>query len=265
MLFTMKEKIFNIFIKFIRFTHEARNALANESKFKRYVSRVALISGIVSVFFVFIGFGEILDFYSLSAVFQWFLVTPMIIWFLASKVFESIILLQTKLIHFMGYGSLYTIIIFIITLAFNPKILSHSTLELFVQDFEIVNSMIIPTLIATFFWSLCSCFATTKIAITGNAILTGIVTLLRETVLYASTFYDYSPKISAKMEENMSTVELELYSLIYQEKIASAVGSALNTFALPAIIILGFATIVCLLKDYVEKEYLTSECDIGEK
>lgn len=265
MLFTMKEKIFNIFIKFIIFTHEARNALVNESKFKRYVSRVALISGIVSVFFVFIGFGEMLDFYSLSAVFQWFLVIPMIIWFLASKVFESIILLQTKLIHFIGYGSLYTIIIFIITLAFNPKILSHSTLELFVQDFEIVNSMIIPTLIATFFWSLCSCFATTKIAITGNAILTGIVTLLRETVLYASTFYDYSPKISAKMEENMSTVELELYSLIYQEKIASAVGSALNTFALPAIIILGFATIVCLLKDYVEKEYLTSECDIGEK
>lgn len=156
----------------------------------------------------------------------------------------------------MGYGSLYTVIIFIITFIFNPKILSHSTLELFVQDFEIVNSMLIPTLVATLFWSLCSCFATTKIAITGNAILTGFITLLREIALYASAFYDYSPKISAKMEENMSTVELELYSLIYQEKIASAVDSAINTFALPPIIILGFATIVCVLKDYVEKEYI---------
>lgn len=265
MLFTMKEKIFNIFIKFIRFTHEARNALANESKFKRYVSRVALISGIVSVFFVFIGFGEILDFYSLSAVFQWFLVTPMIIWFLASKVFESIILLQTKLIHFMGYGSLYTIIIFIITLVFNPKILSRSTLELFVQDFEIVNSMLIPTLVATLFWSLCSCFATTKIAITGNAILTGFITLLREIALYACAFLNHSPKISTTMEENLTTVELELYSLIYQEKMASAVDSAINTFALPAITVLGVATIVSLIKDYVETEYMTPNGDIGGK
>ena len=67
------------------------------------------------------------------------------------------------------------------------------------------------------------------------------------------------------MEENMSTVELELYSLIYQEKMASAVDSAINTFALPAITVLGVATIVSLIKDYVETEYMTPKGDIGGK
>ena len=261
----MEEKVFNIFIKFIKLTDRARNALVKESKFKRYVSKIASISLILSFFSLIIFFCVITEFDDLPSFFQWILVIPIIVWFLASKVFDSIVLLPTKLIHFMGYGSLYTVIIFIITFIFNPKILSHSTLELFVQDFEIVNSMLIPTLVATLFWSLCSCFATTKIAITGNAILTGFITLLREIALYASAFYDYSPKISAKMEENMSTVEFELYSLIYQEKMASAVDSAINTFSLPAITVLGVATIVSLIKDYVETEYMTPKGDIGGK
>lgn len=265
MLFTMKKKILNGFIKFIKLTDRARNALVNDSKLKSYVSKIALVSQILYFFSFIIFFFVIIKFDDLSSFFQWILVIPMSIWFLASKAFKDFTLLSTKLIHFMGYGSLYTVIIFIITLVFNPKILSRSTLELFVQDFEIVNSMLIPTLVATLFWSLCSCFATTKIAITGNAILTGFITLLREIALYASAFYDYSPKISAKMEENMSTVELELYSLIYQEKMASTVDSAINTFALPAITVLGVATIVSLIKDYVEAEYMTPKDDIGGK
>lgn len=259
----MKEKILNMFIKFIEFTDKTRNRL-NNAKDKNYnMPKTLVILFICSTSIICIV--EFLQLYKLPS-FLWVIMSiPVIagiVWIVATKVFKTSILLPTKLIHFIVYGSLYTIIIFMITLVINPKILSSSTLDLFVQDFEIVNSMLIPTLVATLFWSLCSCFATTKIAITGNAILTGFITLLREIALYACAFLNHSPKISTKMEENLTTVELELYSLIYQEKMASAVDSAINTFALPAITVLGIATIVSLIKDYVETEYMTPKDDI---
>ena len=40
-----------IVIKFIKLTDRARNALVKESKFKRYVSKIASISLILSFFF----------------------------------------------------------------------------------------------------------------------------------------------------------------------------------------------------------------------
>ena len=151
MLFTMKEKIFNIFIKFIKLTDRTRNALVNDSKLKSYVSKIALVSQILYFFSFIIFFFVIIKFDDLSSFFQWILVIPMSIWFLASKAFKDFTLLSTKLIHFIVDGSLYTIIIFIITFVFNPKILSRSTLELFIQDFEIVNSMLSPHLLPLFF------------------------------------------------------------------------------------------------------------------
>ena len=161
----------------------------------------------------------------------------------------------TKLSHFMFYGTCYSLGIFGIFSMLNYKLLTPDMIASFTRDFQLVNSMII-TLAATFFWSICSCFATTKIAIAGNAILTGIVTLLREIALVAFAFYNHIPNISTQLEENLSLAELGLYSLIHQEMRASAVDTAINTFALPPIIILGFASIVCVLKDYVEKEYI---------
>ena len=79
---------------------------------------------------------------------------------------------------------------------------------------------------------------------------------MREIALVAFAFYNHIPNISTQLEENLSLAELGLYSLIYQEMKASAVDTAINTFALPPIIILGCATIICVLKDYVEKEYI---------
>ncbi len=249
-------RILKAFIKFIEFTDITRDLLnnANDKNYNMFktLDTLFLCSTPICI-------GEILHLYKLPSFLRILLYIPItvkIVRLFVTKVFKGFTLLPTKLSHFMFYGSLYTIVVFSITLEFNPKILSRSTVELFVQDFEIVNSVLIPTLVATLFWSLCSCFTATRIAIAGNAILTGIVTLLREIALVAFAFYNHIPNISTQLEENLSLAELGLYSLIYQEMKASAVDTAINTFALPPIIILGCATIICVLKDYVEKEYI---------
>lgn len=176
-------RILKAFIKFIEFTDITRDLLnnANDKNYNMFktLNTLFLCSTPICI-------GEILHLYKLPSFLRILLYIPItvtIVRLFVTKVFKGFTLLPTKLSHFMFYGSLYTIVVFSITLEFNPKILSRSTVELFVQDFEIVNSVLIPTLVATLFWSLCSCFTATRIAIAGNAILTGIVTLLREIAL----------------------------------------------------------------------------------
>ena len=249
------KKISIAFVKFIVFTNTARTALNNSKELNNLLVNVAKISGLLSFFSVFACIALLLAGNSLVGPLEIILSLP-ILTYAFTQIIDKSKRMFTKLSHFMFYGTCYTLGIFGISSALNYKLLTPDMIASFTRDFQLVNSMIIPTLAATFFWSICSCFATTKIAIAGNAILTGIVTLLREIALYVFAFYNHIPNISTQLEENLSLAELELYSLIYQEMRASAVDTAINTFALPPIIILGFATIICVLKDYVEKEYI---------
>ena len=241
------KKIPIAFVKFILFTDTARTALNKSKELNNLLVNVTKISGLLSIFSTFACITLLSAGNSLVGPLTTILFLP-ILTYSSTQIIGKSKRMFTKLSHFMFYGTCYSLGIFGIFSMLNYKLLTPDMIASF--------SMIIPTLAATFFWSICSCFATTKIAIAGNAILTGIVTLLREIALVAFAFYNHIPNISTQLEENLSRAELELYSLIYQEMKASAADTAINTFALPPIIILGFATIVCVLKDYVEKEYI---------
>lgn len=249
------KKIPIAFVKFIVFTDTARNALNKSKELNNLLVNVTKISGLLSIFSTFACITLLFAGNSLVEPLAIILSLSILTYSLTQIIGKSKRMF-TKLSHFMFYGTCCSLGIFGIFSMLNYKLLTPDMIASFTRDFQLVNSMIIPTLAATFFWSICSCFATTKIAIAGNAILTGIVTLLREIALVAFAFYNHIPNISTQIEETISPVELELYLLIYQEKMTSAVDTAINTFALPPIIILGFATIVCVLKDYVEKEYI---------
>ena len=56
------------------------------------------------------------------------------------------------------------------------------------------------------------------------------------------------------MRETLSPIELELYSKQQLLFFSDAITKVINTFALPFIIPLGVATIVSLLKDYIEEK-----------
>lgn len=53
------------------------------------------------------------------------------------------------------------------------------------------------------------------------------------------------------MDRIQATAELD--SVICSESLSSAVTNAINTFFVPAVIILALSTVACHLKDYVEK------------
>lgn len=242
------------FIRFINFTDAIRDFFTNNVKFKDVHTKIIKVTNNF--------------FYSITVLDALFLLNkdvriPKFLEYLSMVLFAAYIInkaigkiapMLTTLRGFILYGLIFTSIVFLIVAAFNRKVFDLNTLDNFSSDFSIVNSMVIPVLASTVVWSILSCMAETKIAIVGNAVLTGIITLFREILIYVFSFYEKSPEISIRMKETLSPIELELYSKQQLLFFSDAITKVINTIALPFIIPLGVATIVSLLKDYIEEK-----------
>lgn len=241
-------------IGLIHLSNKIRNFFANNDKFKKFNATLTKIAGVIFVFTFFFGLPVLF----VSEVKLPTLVEYLMILLLATyPISKTIGEIGSTLITVKGFmfnGLIFTIVVFVFTLEFDVKIINRDILENFSSDFSIVNSMVIPVLASTVVWSILSCLAETKIAIVGNAVLTGIITLLREILLYVFSFYEQSPETPNHIIEILSPVELNLYSVQQQLLVSDAINKAINTIALPFIITLGVATIVSLLKDYIEEK-----------
>lgn len=240
-------------IGLIHLSNKIRNFFTDNAKFEKFKAKLLKITGVISaftvVFVIFMG----LNSFNIPTVVQYLLILPLISYPI-SKVIGEIGSTLNTIKGFTINGLIFTTIVFLIVAAFNPKVFDLNTLDNFSPDFSIVNSMVIPVLASTFVWSILSFLAETKIAIVGNAVLTGIITLFREILIYVFSFYEKSPEISIRMRETLSPIELELYSKQQLLFFSDAITKVINTFVLPFIITLGVATILSLLKDYIEEK-----------
>lgn len=240
-------------IGLIHLSNKIRNFFTDNAKFDNFKAKLIKITGVISAFTVVFVIFMWLNSFNIPTVVQYLLILPLISYPISKAIGEIGSTLNT-IKGFMINGLIFTAIVFLIVAAFNLKVFDLNTLDNFSSDFLIVNSMVIPVLASTVVWLILSCLAETKIAIVGNAVLTGIITLFREILIYVFSFYEKSPEISIRMKETLSPIELELYSKQQLLFFSDAITKVINTIALPFIIPLGVATIVSLLKDYIEEK-----------